>query len=194
MYPKIAILICHLPERASQLGTLLAKLNAQKTDDVEIVVNDDKYPTIGDKRNAMLDQADALCAEYVCFVDDDDDVSDDYIPLILKAIGERPDIVGFKADKYVAGEFHSRYAMSFVAPSEGGITRSVPMHLNPTLLEHAMAVRFKPLNRGEDLIYAGRLASRLKRESFIGAVLYRYNYDPTKDRLPGALASQLQGA
>jgi glycosyltransferase involved in cell wall biosynthesis len=75
----LSILICSLPGRIKYLSELLNVLNPQ-IEGEEIIINIDKYKTIGAKRNDLLN---ASKSDYVCFIDDDDMVSEDYLDEIL---------------------------------------------------------------------------------------------------------------
>ena len=78
---KLSILICTLKGRDEYLNRVLQVLEPQKTDDVEILIeSDERQMTIGQKRNKLLDRA---IGDYICYVDDDDLVSVDYIEKIL---------------------------------------------------------------------------------------------------------------
>lgn len=94
---KLSILIPHLKHR--NVEPLVTKLAAQATPEVEIeLLSDDGQMTSGTKRNKLMHKT---TGEYVTFVDDDDDVADDYIPSLLQAIESKPDVITFNL-KYVA--------------------------------------------------------------------------------------------
>ena len=90
---KLSILILSIPSRIKQLEALLEKLENQFDDDrVEILVMlDNKSFHIYEKRNELLNMA---RGEYLCFLDDDDNVADNYIPSILDVLdNETPDVI-----------------------------------------------------------------------------------------------------
>jgi len=75
----LSILIPTVPSRKKIVQKLLAKLEKQIEgyDDIQILcLYDNKSVSTGAKRNKLLSIADSA---YVCFIDDDDDISDDYI-------------------------------------------------------------------------------------------------------------------
>ena len=81
--PELSILICSLEERKEEfLSRIISILTPQiKDNDVEIVIlTDDGEMPIGTKRNLSLDVSNG---KYVCFIDDDDIVSDKYVELVL---------------------------------------------------------------------------------------------------------------
>lgn len=86
----LSILIPAIPERLALLGKLLPRLTEQIADKpVELlVVLDNKKRPLGEKRNMMM----ASCqGKYLTHLDDDDDISDDYIDAILAALSENPE-------------------------------------------------------------------------------------------------------
>ncbi len=88
--PKLSILIRTIPQRKHLLDELLAVLNQQKTENVEIII-DDEYPKFTGKKNNDLILA--SYGNYVCFVDDDDLVPEYYVEKLLEAIKENPDVI-----------------------------------------------------------------------------------------------------
>lgn len=177
----LSILIPTIPDRADLLARLLARLEPQLVPSVEILLaSDSGERSIGQKRNEMLDAAEG---EYICFCDDDDLVAEDYIARILSALESRPDVVGFKLRRYVNGALrgeaiHSmRYTENRNLPSgDGEFFERMPNHLNPVRRELVLAVRFPPINQGEDTDYSKRLRPMLRTEAFIDAHLYDYLY------------------
>jgi glycosyltransferase involved in cell wall biosynthesis len=89
MQPLLSILIPTLRSRADKLSKLLNRLEFQRqTKPVQLLwIGDNKSITVGEKRNMLLA---ASKGEWVCFVDDDDEVSDRYLELILDTIKNNP--------------------------------------------------------------------------------------------------------
>ena len=93
----LSILICHLESRKEMLDRLMACLDRQKNADVEILIETDNGKDNGGlargaKRNKLLYNA---RGRYICYVDDDDLVSDGsehpaYIPSIFEALERGP--------------------------------------------------------------------------------------------------------
>jgi glycosyltransferase involved in cell wall biosynthesis len=175
----LSILICHLKSRERQLRELLQVLDLRKTDEVEILVETDAGgKSVGAKRNALLDRA---TGNFVAFVDDDDMVSDAYIPKILAAISSKPDIdcVGI-VGKMVGGRWdgwtfrHSVTVQNWCKDKHRHIFFRPPNHLNPVLRQFALLTRFPLSNFGEDRDYSDRIKVMLRKEVFIEDVLYYY--------------------
>ncbi|HKW48705.1 MAG TPA: glycosyltransferase family A protein, partial [Gemmatimonadaceae bacterium] len=88
----LSIGICTLPERQKQLERLLYRLYTQikwsAPRGVEILVDDRKDVTIGEKRQALLERA---LGHFIAFIDDDDSVAYNYIFRIIHALKTEPD-------------------------------------------------------------------------------------------------------
>ena len=96
---KLTVGICGLVERLP--CKVLDKLLSQRTSDVEILLLfDNRHLTLGAKRNFILDRAKG---DYISFIDDDDDISDDYIQTLLTA---SKDVMTFKTAHYINGVFN----------------------------------------------------------------------------------------
>lgn len=176
---KLSILICTIPERANLFTELFNKLNVQATGrSVQIIYDDAPRGTItiGAKRNALLNQA---IGEYVCFIDDDDDISHDYIEQILKATESKPDCIGFQIACNMDG-IKSLAASSLKYEWSENIdgykyVRSI-YHKTPVKREIALQCMFPDKSFGEDYEYSMRLKPLLKNEIFIDKILYNYNF------------------
>jgi glycosyltransferase involved in cell wall biosynthesis len=180
---KLSILVPTLEARANLLTRLMSILSPQITDAVEVLTElDDGTRSIGEKRNALLDRA---SGEYICFVDDDDIVSSDYVDRILKATASRPDCVGMHLLHFVDGKlngftYHSiRYRGWHQAVDEStGYMRfyRCPNHLNPVRRKHALKSRFPEVSYGEDRIYSFNLRKHLVTEEYILEPIYYYYF------------------
>lgn len=178
----LSILICTMPSRKYFLDRLLKTLNKQLNNRVEVLVeSDDGEMKIGHKRNKLLDKS---IGKYVCFVDDDDLVSDDYVLRILSGISGNPDCCSLEGIYTVNGENptlfrHSiRYTKWETAIEQGEVVYyRCPNHLNPIRREIATKVRFNDsMSNGEDKDFSDRIREFLKNESVINDVIYHYLY------------------
>ncbi|HWP92373.1 MAG TPA: glycosyltransferase [Thermodesulfobacteriota bacterium] len=181
-----SILIPTLEDRKEQFDKLYGKLSKQITDnllqdEVEIVfLLDDKQQSIGSKRNKLIELAKGT---FVAFIDDDDDVSNDYVRIICTAIKENPaiDCIGIKGITTFLGRknhhifIHSLQYKSYF--SKGGVYFRPPYHLNPIKREIARLYKFEEVNYYEDIDWAMRISrdQALKKEYFIDSVIYYYN-------------------
>ncbi len=185
---KLSILICSINERKDFLTRLLSILNKQKNKDVEILINtDNKEKSIGIKRNELLLKAKG---DYVCFIDDDDTVSESYVTDILSAIdNNKPDVIGFNLNYYIDGvlngiAFHSlKYKNWSQEINNDNLLMNYyrnPNHLNPVKRDISLKVMFPNLNHKEDYDYSMRLLPLLSTETYINKTIYNYLFIPKK--------------
>lgn len=171
----LSVLICSLEDRAPQLARMMEELRVQIGDlPVEVVTEVDAGEmTVGAKRNKLLRRAQG---EYACFVDDDDTINHEYIPLIMKALESKPDCVGIEGvitvkDKAQIFRHSCEFAGWYTA--EDGYYRT-PNHLNPVKREIALKIGFPEKNTGEDFQYSVGIRRFLKREEYIDGPIYFY--------------------
>jgi glycosyltransferase involved in cell wall biosynthesis len=195
----LSILVCTVPQRKFFFQRLADRLQPQIDkfkDRVECKADprprgfkmpDGRKGTIGDKRNALLREA---VGEYVCFVDDDDLVSGDYVEVILEAISMNPDAdsVGLIGVQQVDGKgplypfAHSiKYDGWF---EENGWRYRCPNHLNAVKREIALKVGFPPLDHGEDREYSMGIKDLIKTEAPVNQTIYLYDFRTTKTEFP----------
>ena len=184
--PKLSILICAIHKRREMLKTLLDSLYAQvfnlpEPQDVEILYSiDDKEMSIGEKRNLLMSIA---RGEYVCFVDDDDRVSGDYIPLILRALDTKPDCVSIMRMVTFGSVYPllERSSLAYRALENAttdaeGIRKSFSYHLCPMKRSIASSVKFPDLSFNEDLKWGMEISPLLKTMVPIQLPCYHYNF------------------
>jgi hypothetical protein len=185
---KLSILICSLERRRTFLDRLISILRPQARKEVEVLCDIDKGElSIGKKRQKLLENA---VGDYVCFVDDDDQVSENYISAILGAIESNPDVVGMhlimKTDGGLSGKtYHSlKYKNWYDEPSEDPSWRFYyrnPNHLNPVKRELALKIGYPDISVGEDRDYSERLLPLLTTEVYIEAPIYTYEFRTVKN-------------
>jgi len=190
MNPIFSVLICTIEGREQVLNSLMFTLEKQISDynlnnDVEIMLSKDKRGehTIGAKRNTLLQGCNG---EYAAFIDDDDMVSDDYLPLLVnKMKTESPDVIalegvittdGLNAKKFI----HSiKYNSVF---EQDGVYYRPPLHLNPIKTKISKNFRFCEVNHGEDVEWGMQISRSglLQKEGNIEKAYYFYNYVSNK--------------
>lgn len=180
----LSILICTIPERQEKFNNLKKKLFNQIFEhkvEVEVIsICDNKEMTIGRKRNDLLQMAKG---EYICFIDDDDDVSDDYVQLICSKTISKPDCIGTQGiitfdgtnqrQWYISKDYGRWY-------EENNVYYRTPNHLSPVKRELALQVGFPDVNFSEDNDYSHRLYPLLKTEEKIEKNIYFYHYISNK--------------
>jgi len=132
---------------------------------VEALWNNGERP-IGRLRQDLLEHA---TSQYVCFVDDDDDVPADYVKTILPLL-DGVDYVGFKVE--VAGgsvvEHSLRHSGWDGKPGYRDLS-----HLNPLRRQLALQSFFDG-SYGEDRSWASQLRGLVLTEHFLDRVMYFY--------------------
>lgn len=178
------ILICTIEERQPLFDRLCDKLTGQISDNdlsnfVRILsVCDNRRITIGEKRNMLLEHS---MADYTCFVDDDDDVSDNYVKLIYDAISLGKDCVSLIGEITFDGTDCKRFIHSIKYNKYFEANNTYfrpPNHLNPMKREIAITKKFPKINMSEDTDWAMQLCNSgaLKTEVEIEQPYYFYRY------------------
>jgi glycosyltransferase involved in cell wall biosynthesis len=91
----LSVLIPSIPERQSSLARILDCLSKQDDPRLEVLVMlDNKRRSLGHKRNAMQDMAQG---KFICHVDDDDNVAEDFVATLLPACEADVDVIGYDA-------------------------------------------------------------------------------------------------
>jgi glycosyltransferase involved in cell wall biosynthesis len=183
----LSILILTLPTRIESYSNLIKSLNQQVVvnnlmDRVQILsFCDTKELSVGNKRNILLNQS---CGKYVCFIDDDDIISNDYIIKIISAINSDADVITF-CGEYVENNFKKPFSISLIHRGNynyPNIFYRLPNHLCPVKREIAMQSMFTDKSFGEDSDYAERINKHLKNEFHIQDKLYFYMYDSNQSQ------------
>ncbi len=183
----LSILIATLESRRTQFEQLYAQLRYQIRAHglhgrVEILsCRDNGKRTIGSKRNQLLAEAGG---DYVCFVDDDDTVSAEYVGRLAAECVKGCDCVGIVGQIMWHGGWtpfvHSLQYRGYGRLSDGTFTRP-PNHINPIKRSIATKYPFPLLNHGEDTAYAMAMqnADALKTEAMLGPPAV-YFYTPAR--------------
>ena len=116
----LSVLIPSIPERLPSLTRLLQRLNSADPRLEVIVALDNRRRPLGYKRNSMAAQAQG---RYICHVDDDDLVSEDFVERLLPECLGDADLIAFDATCSLNGspEFRVRTIL--------GAQNEQPQHL-----------------------------------------------------------------
>ncbi len=186
----LSVCIATTAKRRAMLERLLDELywqqnagGVQDPREVEILIDDREGVSIGEKRQALLERAHGL---FMCYVDDDDMVSHDYLKRVVGALKANPeaDCTSLVGVITTDGRNPQRFEHSIKFEkweTVGGKHVRFPNHLNATRRELALQVGFKPMTRAEYFDYSTRIKPLLKIEASTGDdPLYFYFYNSRK--------------
>lgn len=170
---KLSILILWLTNRNT--SKLLKSLDKQSRDWVEILsLIDNKRWTVSDKRNQLI----SMCKwEYISFIDDDDEITDDYIEQLLEWIEHWTDVVNFKL--WISIDW-AEYKDVLFSKEHQNIYKDWFYYRQPNhimCIKKELAKKFPYRNiPWEDTDFAERINSSIKTEYNIDKTLYYYNF------------------
>ena len=184
---KLSILICSLEKRHLQLQILLDEIQTQillcdATAIVEVITEvDSKQITTGAKRNNLLNKA---SGKYICFIDDDDHISNDYLCLILEAIESDADCIATTGIYSINNGHPVKWRLSKDFIDEDKFDSQIneivyfrrANHLTPVKRELALQAMFPDQSNAEDKEYSSRLNPFLQSEVEIKELVYHYDY------------------
>lgn len=175
----LSVLIADIASRREMSWKLFDKLAAQAAGlPVEILLLlDNRQRSVGKKREALIEIAKG---DYVAFVDDDDDVSDDYIRAICEVLMQvSPDVVVFDSICTLNDGPDVRVSHDFTHPDEqynpAGFKRGA-WHIHAWDRYIASQYRFPDTNKGEDEAWLKRVRGLVQSYAKIDKPLYHYRY------------------
>lgn len=181
MKPILSVLMATIPSRFVAFLLLYRELLEQSKDfAVEILaLMDNKKRSVGAKRQALLDIANG---QYVTYVDDDDEITSNYVSFILESIMDNPDLIVSPIRVTINGERDGivessiRYADNPIPEYAPPITYRPPHHLSVWRAEIARKGTFPDIQHGEDFKWAAQCWPYVKNEVRIDKVLYHYKW------------------
>lgn len=185
MNPALSILVCSVSDRLDRLHRVYAELVHQASPVhpiVEVLVlTDNRCRSIGLKRQALLDVA---RGKYICFVDDDDEVSASFTECVIDAVGECPDVVVFPttcAHKDLGSMLVEHSIQHDNEEARIPSFKRKPWFMHPVRRDIAQASRFPDMSWGEDAAWLSGVWSHLRHEVPASEdPLYTYNWDDGK--------------
>lgn len=181
MTTAISVLVCSVAERYSNAPVVEKLLRqAELHDNVEVIIlTDNRKMSIGQKRNNLVSMA---TGEYVVFVDDDDDVADDYTEQLVRASNADTDVIVFSMAYWHNGVCGWRVEQSLGSPlhgyRSGDVVHITPHHTSAVKRDIAIRVPFDDMSYGEDRLWAEKLQRVAQTETVISKVLYTYHDVP----------------
>ncbi len=186
----LSILIPTIPERKSKLKKTLGEIHAQiqychnvhpVLGIVEVLVdsrvkNTEGGPTIGAKRQSLVQEANG---RYLCFKDDDDEISPDYVETLLRLCRASKDICTFN-NISMFDNYWCVVRMSITNTTDEqakpGIINRKPWHICPVRSELAKKCKFPESNYGEDRVWLEQLLPMCASEEHTDAILHLYRH------------------
>lgn len=182
----LSILTPTIPGREKQLQALQQKIEVQiRGQAVEhLILSDNRTRSIGAKRQALLDIA---RGQYIAFVDDDDDISDNYVEELLKAAASGADVITFLQGATYNGQesvvdFQLGQGDHSYEPS--GITNRDAWHVNAWRRSRVAHCQFGESNYGEDLTWCQQARRMAETTVHIPKILHFYRHDAATTAAP----------
>lgn len=169
--------------RTALVNKLMDQLKALHAEDlVEFVIDEDKgEKSIGDKRTELTRRAKG---DYVVFLDDDDDVSDNYVESLINSLADGTvdcaTFGGLMVDKQSAGKLFV-HSLRYKGYSEDdNAYYRPPNHINAVRSSIAVKFPFPSKDFSEDFDYAMAMqkANALQSERFVPYPIYLYRPMP----------------
>lgn len=179
---KLSILVPTVPSRIETFyPKIMNELNRQVGENPEIEIlafYDNKRRSVGSKRNALIELS---RGEFICFVDDDDEVAEDYIEKIVQMIDRHPDsdVVVFDVLCTIDGaqKQYCRYGIELEYTTDHNNWYGKPAHTHVWRREIARMAHFSERPCGEDIDWVSEAWPRVKIQHKIEKVLYYYNFN-----------------
>lgn len=149
--------------------------------DVQVLVDRRKEflkggPLIGEKRQSLIERA---SGQYVCFLDDDDNISPQYVETLLRLCNHGADVCTFRN----ISKFDNYWCvvdMGLNNPNEQAHDRDIvyrkPWHICPVRKEFADKHIVPSMNYGEDWKWFEKVLSHCTSEAKTNNILHQYNH------------------
>lgn len=183
---KLSILIPSIPSRLEMMAATckrIVELIGDRNDIEVLVLTDNKMRSIGMKRDALVQ---AAIGEYLCFVDDDDEVYDNYITEIINAIevSNGADVIAIQQHATINGgnKFIIDFSVNYEneeALCKGGVwqdTKRKPFHVCPFKRSVAQKHHFPDANYGEDWHWCERVLRDVTTSHKTNTPIMCYNW------------------
>ena len=191
----LSVCIPTLPERIQMFQTLWDRLQGLvKTAPFEIeLIAQSGDDTTGKKRNDLIYEAKG---DYVVFIDDDDQVSDDYFLVMEEGIKQGVDCIRLNGKYSFNGSYQKNFHCSLTYTQWGDETAFAyrpPCHLNPIKTSIMKRFPFQDTSVGEDVIQSLDMvkAKAIQTEYFTSKLTYDYLCMP-KSFPPSVKAKTIQ--
>lgn len=181
----LTIAIPTIVTRKSKFDRLYDAISTQIADygfkgQVEIISEcDNKQISIGKKRDNLIRKAKG---EYLVMIDDDDAIADNYLLLVMNALANKPDCVGY-LEKIQHSNKTSCISLKFASWMDNFARYDyvrTPFFKVPIKTELCRQVGCRDMRFNEDEDFAKRIRPLLRKEEFINdyMYIYQYHYEP----------------
>ena len=179
---KLSILICSvdIEERQIKLKKLISELNRQISKNyaeeiIEVIVDTDNMnKSVGQKRNDLIQKSQG---EFICFIDDDDFISENYLSSILHHLNSGIDILLIGIEHIVNGVNQTKIQPSLYIDNLNtgeAVLKTNHFHLCPHKKSIAERVLFDCINFAEDMIYSQNMVKHINNSYILSTPLYIY--------------------
>jgi hypothetical protein len=178
----LSILICSvdIEERQIKLKKLISELNRQISKNyaeeiIEVIVDTDNMSkSVGQKRNDLIHKAQG---EFICFIDDDDFISENYLSSILYNLNSAIDILLIGIEHIVNGVNSIKILPSLYIDNLNtgeAVLKTNHLHLCPHKKSISEMVLFDCVNFAEDMIYSQKIVKHINNYYLIKNPIYIY--------------------
>lgn len=180
--PDLSILVCSVSERADNFAVSIQRQINDQVNRLEspervevIVLTDNRHMSIGTKRNHLVNMA---SGRYTVFVDDDDEITPDYVASLLEATKSGADVLTFNLEYRLNGKKMRvlRHSLKYTDDNRRGL--NTPRHTSAVKRDIALKLPFPESSYGEDFDWATRLLKVAKTEHNTDRTLYIYHDVP----------------
>lgn len=166
--------------------------------EVEIITHEDNREiTIGEKRNILLNKAKG---KMISFIDDDDDVSDDYFQLIVEKIKQNNNLDAIEIFCFVFNQQNPKYNYYVFKGLNKNFIKKLPNNfifipsvcrtnkflnskisqLNPIKSDLARSIKYPNIRIHEDFVFGEKIQPLINNVcSILNKSIYIYNYNTT---------------
>ncbi len=186
----LSILIPSIPNRDEKFTNLNNELNRQSNTimehpmlgSIEVVPDCSESflnggLSIGKKRNGLVQKA---TGKYLCFLDDDESISPNYLESLLRLCNNDMDVCTFRAiakldsawgliDMRLAYQVNDQFSPEYTV-------RRPPWHICPVRSEFAKLYEFSDINNAEDFSWFEKVLTHCTTESHTDKILFQYNH------------------
>lgn len=190
MTPILSILTCTIPERVDQWVKLSQSVFKQQKELHETHptlgmvehLNDTTKSfrngglSIGKKRERLSQQA---TGKYLCFLDDDEDISPNYVETLVRLCQQDKDVVTFRS--FIKNDFYwSVVDMRLGSDNEEAtpdkIIKRNAWHICPVKSKYAKMYKFDDSNYSEDWTWMEKVLKHCQSEAHTDQILHSYQH------------------